>query len=525
MSQHPAFMDQPSPSSPADLSNRVGWNYWLRFHPWAVTALVAFVIWVDMVVYSAVVPILPDIVLNKLGLTSTHTGILVGLYALGMILFTPVFGYWSDSKQDRKLPILVSLAGLILSSLLFIFCTEYWHFMLVRFVQGVAAAGNWTVGLALANDVFPNEQLGTVMGVVLSAMNFGYLAGPIVGGLLYDKVSYNSPFYFFMAVTAVAVVFRLAVDESVAVEYKIQYLNNTVGGIALAQARKEKELESESGSLVCDASAAAAVAQAGVDRGENVTMRELLVGRPVWVNCVAIIVCGIVQSGLEPVLPPYMTEHFGTSVSDNGLLFLAVSIPGLVMAPLAGHWYDKYNGRQLMILGLVLTAIATPLIALMPTLLWVIVSLVVFGIIFPIALTPPLPEMGVYVNTLYPAAAGRVYSMFTIAFSVALFIGPIMAGAVYDAIGLLVCFIILGSLCLLTAVLYWWYDLRQGRDEAGQHATSVPVSDRESDVTIAGAQGDDIEAVSAGQIANVPTFAEFYLQSRAASTTESTTAV
>ncbi|KNE58780.1 hypothetical protein AMAG_04332 [Allomyces macrogynus ATCC 38327] len=190
---------------------RRSWAYRARTHPWAVATVVSLVIFVDMVVYAAVIPILPDIIQHKLGLSSGHTGLVVGAYAAGLLLFTPIFGFLSDRLGDRKWPMIISLIALGAASALFLVCTQYWHFLLVRGLQGIAAAGNWTVGLALASDAFPADRLGTVMGVVMACLNLGYLVGPALGGALYTSVSEQAPFYMFLVLTAVPLAARVVV--------------------------------------------------------------------------------------------------------------------------------------------------------------------------------------------------------------------------------------------------------------------------------------------------------------------------
>ncbi|KAI9173174.1 hypothetical protein H9P43_007305 [Blastocladiella emersonii ATCC 22665] len=475
----------PPPLAPP--ANTASWSYRLRHHPWAVASLAAFTIFVDMVVYSAVIPILPDITINTLGLTTSHTGILVGVYAAGLLVFTPVFGYWSDTRQDRRLPVLASLAGLAVSSALFLVCTEFWQYLLVRILQGVAAAGNWTVSLALASDVFPADQLGVVMGFVLSGMNLGYLFGPAIGGVLYGSVGHRAPFIFFAVLSVVAIAARLFVDETYALAFK--QAAPTTPASAAPSASAVSSVESS---------------------GKKVTFMTLIKARPVWVNALAVVVTGTLNSGLEPVLPPFLSSTFGTSVTTNGLLFLAVSVPGLVTAPLAGHFCDRYSGRLVLIAGLILTAIAAPLMAVMPTLFTTAAAMVFFGAVFPIAVTPPLPEMGNYVNDHYPQAAGQVYSVFNVAYSLSMFIGPIISGTLYDKLGLIPVFAIFAGLCVVMAAAYLYYDRTLAREEL---ADTLRQGDREL------VRALDRRPETGGAVPFSPappaTFADFYYAARA----------
>ncbi|KAJ3373064.1 hypothetical protein GGF31_001051 [Allomyces arbusculus] len=449
------FTASPRPPSSASARSAVAvaadrrrsWAYRARTHPWAVATVVSLVIFVDMVVYAAVIPILPDIIQHKLGLSSGHTGLVVGAYAAGLLLFTPIFGFLSDRLGDRKWPMIISLIGLAAASGLFLVCTQYWHFLLVRALQGIAAAGNWTVGLALASDAFPADRLGTVMGVVLAAMNAGYLVGPAVGGALYTSVSEQSPFYMFLVLTALALAARVMVDERHAVASKYPHRV-----------------------AVEDMAHGASPTSAAETTARGPSLLVLVRARPIWVNSLVVVVTGMINAGLEPILPTWLSATFGTSVATNGLMYLAISIPSLLASVLIGFLCDRYSARVIQVAGLAALAMVLPLLALPPSIPVAIVVLIVFGCMFPVAATPPLPEMGTYVHAEYPGAAGSVYSMFNLSYALAIFVGPVFAGFVYEEAGYWAC---LGTFAGVSAAMggvYLWYHRIASEEEAARDA-------------------------------------------------------
>ncbi|KAJ3360223.1 hypothetical protein GGF32_008569 [Allomyces javanicus] len=395
----------------------------LRSRPWTIAVLVTLIVFVDIFVYAAVIPILPTIVQDQFGLGPKYTGYLVGAYAGGMLIATPVFGLVSDRLHDRKWPIVVSLAGLTVSSLLFLVCSEYWHYVAVRLLQGVAAAGNWTVGLALISDVFPANQLGATMGTVMAGLSSGNLLGPAIGGGLYAGLGPHSPYYVFTAISALVLIFRLVIDEHPAIA-----------------AKKQRQ--------------AAAMGSDAVMLDDTVPPLHVLMREPaIWVNCVAIVLVGSVLSGLEPVLPPWLTAQFGTSVAENGLMFLALGLPELFVGPFVGWLCDRYSRHLIMIVGLVLITIASPTLALPQSLVVCVVVFVILGLIIPIAMTPPLPDMGDVVVRKYPAASGQVYACFNVAFATSMFIGDLL----YEAGGLLASMFLFSGTTACVIVLYVWY--------------------------------------------------------------------
>lgn len=112
-----------------------------------------------MLVYGAVIPCLPIIVIDRLNGDSTMVGFLFGCYgrmrailsfyllifdvAFGLLLATPVFAILSDRYKNRRYPMLGGMLGLVISTLAFAFATTYPFLVLARVAQGVAGGASW----------------------------------------------------------------------------------------------------------------------------------------------------------------------------------------------------------------------------------------------------------------------------------------------------------------------------------------------------------------------------------------------
>lgn len=55
---------------------------------------------------------------------------------------------------------LFGIAGLIVSTMLFLFVTQYYQFLIARALQGLADASVWTLGMTLVADAYPVKELG-----------------------------------------------------------------------------------------------------------------------------------------------------------------------------------------------------------------------------------------------------------------------------------------------------------------------------------------------------------------------------
>lgn len=101
----------------------------------AVIVVVALALFTDMILYDVIVPILPAI-LRRVHQDESLMGLLLAVYAAGLLLFTPLFGIWSDRTKSRKAPMLLGQLGLGVSTLFFIYSKSIVLLMLARFLQG-----------------------------------------------------------------------------------------------------------------------------------------------------------------------------------------------------------------------------------------------------------------------------------------------------------------------------------------------------------------------------------------------------
>ncbi|KAG0275261.1 hypothetical protein BGZ95_009012, partial [Linnemannia exigua] len=170
--------------------------YRARRSPLAVACVVAMALFTDMVVYGVVVPILPEIVKNRLGGTSREVGLLFACYAIGLLASTPIFAIMSDKYQNRRIPMMLGMLGLAVATVGFSLASNYWVLILARIGQGSAGGASWTIGLGLLADVYPPDNLGVVMGATMTANAIGFMLGPMVGGYLYEYHGYSAPFVF-----------------------------------------------------------------------------------------------------------------------------------------------------------------------------------------------------------------------------------------------------------------------------------------------------------------------------------------
>lgn len=109
-------------------------------------------------------------------------GALGAIYSLLQFIAAPIWGVISD-RIGRKPVLIVSVAGLALSYLLWFFSGSFTVLILARFIGGIMG-GNISTATAVIADVTQKENRSKGMAFIGIAFAFGFIFGPAMGGLL-----------------------------------------------------------------------------------------------------------------------------------------------------------------------------------------------------------------------------------------------------------------------------------------------------------------------------------------------------
>jgi DHA1 family tetracycline resistance protein-like MFS transporter len=121
-------------------------------------------------------------VATKLGASSAVATTILGLYAVGQVLSTPVWGRLSD-RYGRKPLLIISIAGGLVSYLILALASNLWLLGLGRLLTGLMG-GSLALAMAYVSDLTPPEQRAKSMGYVGGSLSMGFIVGPMLGGLL-----------------------------------------------------------------------------------------------------------------------------------------------------------------------------------------------------------------------------------------------------------------------------------------------------------------------------------------------------
>ncbi|KAJ1741470.1 hypothetical protein LPJ68_002818 [Coemansia sp. RSA 1086] len=472
-----------------------------RSKPAAVLIVSTMAVFTDTVVYGLIVPFLPDILQDKLGMSSSSNGLLFGCFGIGVLIGAPVSAYISDRWKIRKWPMILGLVGLGATSVLFALSNAYWELIVARLAQGISSGITWAIGLGMIADVYPGESMGQAMGIAFSGFTLGYLGGPVLGGAIYSGGGVHAIAIFVGAIAVLDLVFRLLLVEPKTI---LSAQSSPTSSFARLE-QNEKLLrfgdESRSGSrnqiaLQALRSAPALIPSTGgmgktnsimeikesleirpgttesrislpvpLDRSKTAisvdsstrnsvevqeqpkrrtTMLDLLKEWPILACCLATVTITGAAGSFEPTLPIYMKEKYESSIIVISVVFIALVIPNVVIAPLVGKYTsDKrvlnkvapYGRFAFMIGGSILQAIIIACMGAISNIAGLVVTLVFVGLMGGIAAVPIMSTMGEHVERMGGDAYAKVYALFNIAYSVGVIIVPTVLPPIMNAVG------------------------------------------------------------------------------------------
>ena len=235
---------------------------------------------------------------------------IIGAMASAFLLSNFVFQYpasWLADRWGRKQVLIVSflIQGLLAIAYLFIF--DPLQFVLLRLLEGAAAAGGLPAARALIVDEVPPEKRGEAYGIFGAAFNAGFLLGPGLGGLL-ATTGYNSAFIG-------SVIFRL--------------MAIVITVVLIHPPKRQNSLSAE--------------------RREAVPYRALFTLPLAGAYILAFgdyLFLGFDQT----VMPLWLHDHLGASVAIIGIAYMAWAVPAIILTPFGGRAADRRRRSWLIII-------------------------------------------------------------------------------------------------------------------------------------------------------------------------------
>ncbi len=282
------------------------------------------------------------------------------LLATGTLL--PIVGRLADMVGKKSLYI----AGYIvftLGSLLCGFAPSMTILIVFRVIQGLGGAFLTALGLAIITDIFPKEERGKAIGLNGSILSLGVVAGPTLGGLLADLLSWRWIFLitFIPGVIAVLLAIRYLPKYERASNQRFDIagaflLFLTLLSLLLALTFGQDIGFTETRILALFAtSAVMGIAFITLERRVSDPIIDLTLFKnpQLSVGLITGFITFVAISGTVLLIPFYLMNVLGHPVRTVGFIMSVTPVILVLVAPLAGSLADRYGERPVTLVGLV----------------------------------------------------------------------------------------------------------------------------------------------------------------------------
>ncbi len=151
---------------------------------------------IDSMGIGLILPVMPDLLRQVGGGDLAHAAIWGGILATGFavmqFLFGPTLGNLSD-RFGRRPVLLIALTVMALDYLVMAMAGAIWLLLIGRMVGGITAATHSTATAFMADISDPKDKAAN-FGLISAAFGFGFIIGPLLGGLL-GELGSRAPFY------------------------------------------------------------------------------------------------------------------------------------------------------------------------------------------------------------------------------------------------------------------------------------------------------------------------------------------
>ena len=356
--------------------------------------VIFFVVFIDFLGLSFILPLYPELA-DRFGLSATAMALLAASYALMQFIFSPLLGRISD-KIGRKPVLAISSLGTAASFIFFGLATTTWMLFLSRILNGIFGSSAAAAQAYIA-DVTGRHERTEGMGVMGAALGLGLIFGPVLSAFL-GSFGLSGPALGAAAITFLNSAFILFfLKESLAQESRIHTGKLKLLSVGL--------------------------------KGFKAVLKQPLMGRILSTYFLSILGIAVIQN----IAVFFASERFHLTIQENGYLFALIGLAiVLTQGFLVGRLERKLGDSLVLVLG-TLFLLAGYLLA--PLIEQVGIIVVAVGLM-AVGAGLYLPAANALVSKNSSSGEqGEIFGLVQSLIGIALIVGPILGGILFDALG------------------------------------------------------------------------------------------
>ncbi len=257
---------------------------------------------------TILLPTLPAYI-EDIGGTTQQVGIVMGCFAIGLLLSRTWLGQLADQKSRKLVVLIGTLVGGI-APLGYLLAQSIYSMMAIRAFHGISIAAFTTGYSVLVVDLSPVKQRGELIGYMSLSVPIGMAIGPALGGYLQTSVGYQPLFL----------------------------ISASLGFLSYFLANRIREESTQNTSLI--------QLETDIISSGNRSFWDILLAPSFLIPALIMLLIGLLFGALASFLPLFIRE---IEIDLNaGLFYTAAAIASFAVRIFVGKASDRY-GRGLFI--------------------------------------------------------------------------------------------------------------------------------------------------------------------------------
>ncbi len=337
---------------------------------------------------ALLLPTLP-VFLHEASYNNLKIGIVLGSFALGVLLARPLSGYVTDVK-GRKISLILGTAIFFLAPVFYLVSTDIVYLIFVRFFHGLGIAFFTTAFPAYITDVADEDKRGEILGHMATSVTLAFGVGPLIGNSTFSAFGFKTLIGLCTIIGLLTLIIILLISET----------------------------------------------QNKTDNKIKIPYKKVVVKRSVLISSFIQLVYAIIFGGIMTFLPLLLKNIEELNV---GIFFMVEAISIVLCRFFAAHLADKYGRGPVYFYSFIIMLCAVFFISEIYTLKILIITAVFFGT--GSALCSPALSAFIADKT-DPSARGTVFGFFYGAFDAGVIFAGFILGFIADLFGIREMFVI-----------------------------------------------------------------------------------